>query len=77
MFSKSLKILLGLNMAEGKLKEFSFAISLLDATIQDGSKRERSDVLGRLTDYFTDTPTGVQNKKPQHLGFPRGPPPWY
>ena len=55
MFSKSLKILLGLDMAEGKLKEFSFAISLLGATIQDGSKRERSDVLGRLTDYFTDT----------------------
>ena len=22
-------------------------------------------------------PTNQQNKKPQHLGFPRGPPPWY
>jgi len=45
MSSKSLKILLGLDMAEGKLKEFLFAISLLGATIQDSSKRERS-VLG-------------------------------
>jgi len=42
MSSKSLKISLGLDMAEGNLKEFLFAISLLGATIQDGSKRERS-----------------------------------
>ena len=34
----------GLDMAEGIVKEFIFAISLLGATIQDGGMRERSDV---------------------------------
>ena len=46
MSSDLLLILVGQDIAEGDLKGFIFAISLLGATIQGGSStRERSDVI--------------------------------
>ena len=42
MSSESLLITLGLDITEGMIKIFLFAISLLDTIIQDGSKKERS-----------------------------------
>ena len=45
MFSDTPLISQRLDMAEVGAKRFVFAISLLDTTIQDGSMKERGDVL--------------------------------
>ena len=43
MFSETLLEFARLDIAEVFVKEFIFVISLLDATIQDGSMREKSN----------------------------------
>jgi len=45
MFLETLLEFLRLDMAEKVVKEFLFTISLLDATIQDSGKKERSNGL--------------------------------
>ena len=54
MFSVLLLISLGLDIAEGVIKRFLFAISLIGATIQDNGKEERSNGCHTyITWYFT------------------------